>query len=233
MAEPSEPGAPVATRRLALRKRELAVAVAAMAVVIGVGAAVLGRGGSSQPVKIPGKAATAAHNSRFDGLAVSPTYPVPPLALDNYLGGPVNITDFHGKAVLVTFIYTHCPDTCPLMVSKLHTALARMPAAERSQLQIVAVSVDPRGDTRATVTHFLAGREMTGRMQYLIGSAGALGAVWSHWGIASKRAPNTPDLVEHTALIYGITARGRIAVVYPSNFSPDEIVHDARVLARA
>jgi len=98
---------------------------------------------------------------------------------------------------------------------------------------IVAVSVDPRGDTRSTVAHFLAVHEMTGRMLYLIGSSSALLRTWSNWGIASQRAANTPDLVEHTALIYGITGNGRIAVVYPANFSVGEIIHDAGLLAGA
>jgi hypothetical protein len=38
-------------------------------------------------------------------------------------------------------------------------------------------------------------------------------------------------VVAHTALIYGITAHGRITVIYPSNFTPREIVHDAGILA--
>jgi len=44
--------------------------------------------------------------------------------------------------VLLTFIYDHCPDTCPLIVGNLHNALFKLgPAA--SKLQIIAVSVDP------------------------------------------------------------------------------------------
>jgi cytochrome oxidase Cu insertion factor (SCO1/SenC/PrrC family) len=72
-------------------------------------------------------------------------------------------------------------------------------------------------------------------MQYLIGPATALKPVWRRWGIADAATASAanPDLVAHTALVYGITARGRIAVIYPSNFTPGEIVHDARVLADA
>ena len=73
--------------------------------------------------------------------------------------------------MLVTFLYTHCPDVCPLIASKLHTALTEMSAPSGARWQIIAVSVDPRGDTPATVAQFLADHQMTGQMQYLIGSA--------------------------------------------------------------
>jgi len=146
--------------------------------------------------------------------------------------GDLKNAAYRGKVVLVTFLYTHCPDVCPLIASKLHTALTRMSAAERGGLQIIAVSVDPRGDTPTTVAQFLADHEMTGRMQYLIGSSAALAQVWESWGIYS--APSSdPAVVDHTALIYGIDPRGKIVVVYASNFAPAAVVHDVGVLEHA
>jgi protein SCO1/2 len=215
-----------------MRRRDL-VGLLVGLVVLGAVLALVFRGPAS--VRAPGGVATTASGGPYEGLALSREETTPPLALDNYLGTPVNIAQYRGKAVLVTFLYTHCPDVCPLIASHLHTALAEMPAAERRKLQIIAVSVDPRGDTPTTVGQFLAAHEMTGQMQYLVGSAAALKPVWTRWGIAdaATASAGNPDLVAHTALVYGITARGRIAVIYPSNFTPGEIVHDARVLADA
>ena len=73
--------------------------------------------------------------------------------------------------MLVTFLYTNCPDICPLITSNLRVALNLMGPSVASKVQIIAVSVDPRGDTPKAVAAFLARHEMTGRMQYLIGSA--------------------------------------------------------------
>ena len=229
MVEHSEPGAPAPRLGLALRRRDL-VGLVGLLVVLGVVLALVVHGGT--PAKGPGGVSTA-QGRRYDGLALSSSEAAPALALDNYLGTPVNLTNYRGKAVLITFLYTHCPDICPLIASHLHTALVEMPAAERRKLQIIAVSVDPRGDTPSTVAQFLAAHEMTGRMQYLIGSASVLKAVWKDWGIASapQAAAGDPDVVAHSALIYGITAHCKITVIYPSNFTPGEIVHDARVLA--
>ena len=50
---------------------------------------------------------------RFAGTALTPVDNAPALALRNYLGDPVNLEQYRGKAVLVTFLYTHCIDVCP------------------------------------------------------------------------------------------------------------------------
>lgn len=135
--------------------------------------------------------------------------------------------------MLVLFIYDHCPDICPLMVSNLHAAQSQMSASEREQMQIIAVSVDPKGDTPITVKHFLAEHQMTGRMQYLIGSRPQLENVWSDWNIVAKSDPTrkNPDAVEHSALIYGISGSGKITTLYPANFKPQQITHDVPLLA--
>src|ERR1700694_3096310 len=100
MAHHSEPGVPVAKRAFRPGRREFALASLVVLAAIGVAVALLTR--SSAAVKIPGTTATAVHTSRYEGLAVSPTSPAPALALRNYLGVPVNIDAYRGKAVLVT-----------------------------------------------------------------------------------------------------------------------------------
>src|SRR3954451_7479975 len=140
--------------RMGLRRRApVAVVIASAALTIGVAAC----GGS---------ASSDASKPHFLGSIATPQIAAPPLSLDNSLGQPINIETYRGKAVLVTFIYDHCPDICPLIVGHFHAAQNQMSAAERDQLQIIAVSVDPEGDTPATVKKFLADHQMTGRMQY-------------------------------------------------------------------
>jgi protein SCO1/2 len=144
----------------------------------------------------------------------------------------VNIDQYRGKAVLVTFLYTHCPEICPLITANLRTAQNLMGAKTFAKAQIIAVSVDPRGDTPQTVAAFLKVHEMTGRMQYLIGSAKELGHVWQRWGVGSERDASQPDVVNHSALVYGISASGQLKTVYiGSNFKPSEIAHDVPLLA--
>jgi protein SCO1/2 len=186
-------------------------------------------GGSNKPT-LPGGAQQAAAGHGFFGTLALPVKQAPALQLRNYLGQPVNIDRYRGKAVLVTFLYTNCPDICPLITANLHNALMQL-GARASRVQVIAVSVDPRGDTSRAVARFLAEHQMVGRMQYLIGSAAALSRTWKAWSVGSEREVGQPQLVAHSALVYGIDASGRLRTVYPSSFEPHQIVHDVPLLA--
>jgi protein SCO1/2 len=173
-----------------------------------------------------------ARQSGFDATGVlSPPSTSPALVLRNYLGQPVNIDSYLGKAVFVTFLYTHCPDVCPLIAANLGLAQKEMGPAVASKAQIVAVSVDPHGDTPKAVAAFLARHQMTGRMQYLVGSAAQLAKVWKAWGVGSERDTQRPAFVNHSGLIYGITASGKRMTIYAANFRPADIAHDVPLLA--
>jgi cytochrome oxidase Cu insertion factor (SCO1/SenC/PrrC family) len=93
------------------------------------------------------------------------------------------------------------------------------------------VSVDPQGDTRKAVAGFLARHEMTGRMQYLVGSAHELARVWKAWGVGSEKDAQKPEFIDHSGLIYGITASGKRTTLYSPSFKPADIAHDVPLLA--
>ena len=64
----------------------------------------------------------------------------------------VRMSSQRGRFTLVTFLYTNCPDVCPLIAEHLNTALRRL--GERADTRVLAVSVDPKGDTPAAVRQF-------------------------------------------------------------------------------
>jgi protein SCO1/2 len=165
----------------------------------------------------------------LQGLILRPRKPAPPLALRNYTGTPVNIAAMRGKALLVTFVYTHCPDVCPLIVSNL-AAAQRGLGPEARHLQILAVTVDPRRDTPTAIRTFLSTRGAAGRMDYLLGSGAQLRRAWKDWDVAVSTGKNHVT-AGHSSIIYGVTASGRLADVYPSNFTPKQIIHDVPLLA--
>lgn len=184
----------------------------------------------SSSTTLPDGAHEAAPGDGYWGTLALPRKAAPATELRDSLGRPTTIAQFHGKVVLVTFLYTHCPDICPLITANLRVVLSRL-GAGASRVQVVAISTDPRGDTPETVRSFLAAHEMTGRMRYLLGGAGELAGVWKAWGVGSEREAANPELVAHTALVYGISASGRITTIYPSSFEPAQIVHDVPRLA--
>jgi protein SCO1/2 len=198
-----------------------------MILVIVGGVTALLVGGSSKSAS-PGSAAKVG---AYQGLALNPRLPAPALStLHNYDGASFNLSSDRGKAIFVTFLYVHCPDVCPLIASNLHNAYAKMPAAMRRRVAIVAVSADPQGDTAGAVATFVRQHELTGEARYLIGSARQLGAVWAAWKVGSEKDSSNPGLVNHSALIYGVSAGGKLTTIYPANFEPSQIVHDVPAL---
>lgn len=167
----------------------------------------------------------------LQGLIIRPQKPAPALALRNYTGAPVTLSSFRGRAALVTFVYTHCPDWCPLIVANL-AAAQRQLGSEASRVQIIAVTVDPKRDAPSVIRQFLSARGASGRMDYLLGTHKRLAPVWKAWGVAVVVDRNKLT-TGHSDIVYGITASGRIAVVYPPNFTPAQIVHDVPLLARS
>jgi protein SCO1/2 len=192
---------------------------------------VSGCGSSGSSKQTTTSTASAAKVDYKAEAVLSPATAEPPLKLRNYLGQPVNIDQYRGKPVLITFVYTHCPDVCPLMISNLRVAQNLMGSSGPQKAQVIAVSVDSKGDTPKTVRAFLKAHEMTGRMQYLIGSQQELARVWKAWGVGSERDAKNPDFVEHSGLVYGITASGKRAVLYSASFKPAAIAHDVPLLA--
>jgi protein SCO1/2 len=197
-------------------------------VLIAGGIALAASGGSSGA----SSSKTQAGKAHLDASGLlTPVQQAPPLKLRNYLGQPVDISSYRGKAVLVTFLYTNCPDICPLIASNLRVAQNLMGAKTSAKTQIIAVSVDPKGDTPKAVGAFLARHEMTGRMQYLVGSAHELAKVWQAWGVGSERDANQPQFINHSGLIYGVTGSGKRLSIYAADFKPAEIAHDVPLLA--
>ena len=207
-------------------------ALAACAAAVALALAGCGSSSSSSSSQ-DGSAATAKRTAATEKLAApavqDPPRPAPGFRLRDSLGHEVSLSQYRGKAVLLTFIYVHCPDVCPLIVSNLHNALARL-GPKASQAQVIAISVDPKGDTPKAVRQFIRGHEMTGRMEYLIGSKRTLARVWREWGVGVKSTPDARE-VDHSAFVFGITGSGKVRALYPSNFKAADVAHDVPILA--
>jgi len=217
-----KPSSPIGPRLL--------IPLVAIVVILG-GVTLLLVGGSTKPA-LPGNASTEK-TVAFEGSQLQPPQPAPELStLHNYDGSSFNLAADRGKAVFVTFLYAHCPDVCPLIASQLHNAYAQMSPAMKQRVAIIAVSVDPHGDTPGTVGAFVKEHGLTGEAKYLIGSAAEDGRVWEAWKVGSQRDTSDPTRVNHSALIYGIAANGKIYTIYPANFEPSQIIHDVTPLLR-
>ncbi len=210
----------------------MAAIAAAVAVVVGV-AAGCGDSGDS------GEAAAGTHGDHastaaqgFEGGIVSPRRAAPPLQLTDIDGKAVDIRDLRGHPVLVTFVYANCPDVCPLIMENLHR-VRELAGPLGTRMRVIAVSVDPAGDTPAVVRRFLAAHQVRSFVDYGIGDRATLERVWADWQVSTQAPKDDPEAIEHSSLIYGVTAGGELATAYPVGFEAESIARDLPLLARS
>lgn len=131
----------------------------------------------------------------------------PRIRLADARGGTFDTRSLAGKPYLVTFLYANCPDVCPLIGAQLRQTLERLgPDAERTG--VVAVSVDPRGDTPEAVRTWLRRQNQPAEFRYLIGSERDLTPVWKAW-YAAPQIAGDPESA-HTAVVWVVDAGGRL-----------------------
>jgi protein SCO1 len=186
-------------------------------------AAVLAGCGSSNAAET-----TTTPTHRFAGGELTPPKTAPPIALHTANGKKVTLAAQHGRYVLVTFIYTHCPDVCPLITQNLNAALRAIGPSARKNVRVLAVSVDPVGDTPKAVRAYTREKHLFPQFEYLIGTRAELRRVWKAWHVLAVQAK--PDLVDHVAYTALIDRKGRERVLYDSSVHATQVVHDLRVL---
>jgi protein SCO1 len=136
-------------------------------------------------------------------------FPAPPLKLHTLDGKTVTMAALRGKHVVVTFVYSHCKNTCPILLQALKLYRGDLGAKGRA-VQVLAVSVDPKGDTPKAVRSFLKRKGLVGQVTYLLGSKAELQRTWKAWHIVAGPDPKDPEAREHTAAIYGIDPDGQV-----------------------
>ncbi len=149
-----------------------------------------------------------------DGFVLHPPVAAPSFLLRDQAAKLVGPQQDHGHWTIVTFLYTHCPDVCPLVANQLVAAQHVAPG-----LRVIAVSVDPERDTQSAVRKFLADHGAGPRFRFVIGSRAALARVWKSYHVASQPGPK--GTVEHSTFEILVDPKGR-----------ERVFFDARVKAR-
>ena len=160
----------------------------------------------------------------FAGSRMPPGVPAPAFDLTDERGEPVAMSDFRGRPVIVTFLYTHCEETCPPAAQQVKGALNEL----GEDVPALAIAVEPPRDTPASARAFLSEQQMLGRMRFVLGSREQLEPVWRGYAIR----PQTPGS-EHQGRIVLVDRRGYQRVCFPvDQATPERIAHDVRLLVR-
>ncbi|MGZ4441184.1 MAG: SCO family protein [Gaiellaceae bacterium] len=162
--------------------------------------------------------------SPYRGMTVVGSTKAPDFALRDQAGRLVRMSSGPGRYTLLTFLYTNCPDVCPLIAAHLNAALGQLDGT-----RVLAVSVDPKGDTPAAVRRFVAAHRLRPRFRYLTGSASQLRRVWAAYHVASDPQHGT-TAIAHSAFVLLVDPQGEERLVYDSYVKPGDIVHDIEAL---
>jgi protein SCO1 len=150
----------------------------------------------------------------------------PAIDLADQRGRRFSLVGERGRVVVLTFLDSRCRALCPLESRLLARVARSLPAVDRPD--VVVVSVDPAGDSAASVRK--AARELRGmrRITWLVGSHARLARVWRAYGVTVRPVPGD---IEHTSVLYLIDRQGdeRVGMLFP--FSPRALSHDLRLLA--
>jgi protein SCO1/2 len=152
--------------------------------------------------------------------------PAPPFTLTSQDGKPVALADLRGKVLAVTFIYTGCPDICPLVTQKMVEVQNALGAEFGAKIAFVSITLDPEHDTPAVLKDYAQswGAKPNGWM-FLTGSPAAVRDVTRRYGVFFAKKED--GSVDHTQLTTLVDADGQMRVQYIGwRFNPDEFRHD-------
>ena len=153
----------------------------------------------------------------------------PDFTLTDQNGKHISLSQFKGRPVVLTFLYTHCPDQCPLTAERLHSSMLSL-GSDASKVGIVAVSTDPKGDTLQAAQKFTLQHNMQNYWHYLIGTQDTLTPIWTAYNVYAQGEQQS---VDHTLAIYIIDKQGHERTFFGGNsFTPDQITTDLKILLK-
>jgi protein SCO1/2 len=141
----------------------------------------------------------------------------------------VSLEDFRGKLVLVGFIYTSCPDVCPLLTSNFRQIQQELQDHIGSELVLVFITTDPKRDDPDRLEQYT--RAYGGRWFFLTGSLEELEAVWERYGVfVEEKEEPRGVVVYHSYKTFLIDREGRIRYIYVGIYDPRDVVADIKLL---
>ncbi len=203
--------------------------------------------------------ACSSSPEEFLGTRLTSGDPATPFELTDQFGQTVSLSDYDGKVVLLTFLYTNCPDVCPIVTSQLRKTHEMLGDAA-NEVAFVAISVDPERDSVEEAHAFSDDWDMTDNWAFLVGDEEELSPIWKAYYLdpaidaqsredaddhAEDVSTQTHDhdgvnaagqdienryLVSHSTPVYLIDREGIMRVVSTPPLDIDILIHDIKLL---
>jgi len=143
------------------------------------------------------------------------------------------LADFRGKAVVLFFGYTQCPDVCPTTLAALAEAMKQL-GADADRVQVLFVTVDPERDTPALLSQYVPAFDP--RFLGLYGDADATARTAKEFKIIYQKVPGAAPgtyTMDHSAGTYIFDPQGRLRLYVSNAQGSNVFAHDLRELLRA
>ena len=152
--------------------------------------------------------------------------------LVDHNGKPRTLADYRGKAVVLFFGYTQCPDVCPTTLAALAEAMKRL-CADAERVQVLFVTVDPERDTPDLLSKYVPAFDP--RFAGLYGDADATARTAKEFKVIYQKQPGaTPGAytMDHSAGTFIFDPNGKLRVYVGYGQGADVFAHDIKELLR-
>ena len=152
--------------------------------------------------------------------------PAPEFALTSQDGAPITLADFRGRVVAVTFIFTMCTATCPVLTPMMSFVQDQLGANFGAKIAFVSITVDPERDTPDVLKEYAQafGADFAG-WSFLTGTPAAIQDVTRRYGVYALKSEHGD--VDHTFLTSIVDPHGILRVQYLGvRFDPEEFRRD-------
>ncbi|HET7633346.1 MAG TPA: SCO family protein [Burkholderiales bacterium] len=150
--------------------------------------------------------------------------------LTDFNGRARSLADFKGKAVVLFFGYTHCPDVCPTTMAELAQVMQQL-GADAKRVQVLFVTVDPARDTPQVLKQYVPAFNPS--FIGLYGDAAATAAVAKEFHVVYQKQPDGGSgnySVDHSAGTYIFDPQGRLRLFAGYGVPATDYVHDLKLL---
>ena len=162
----------------------------------------------------------------FQGGEIDSATAAPALSLTDQNGQPFSLDQQRGKAVLLYFGYTHCPDYCPTTLSDFVSVKQDL-GEKADDVRFVLVTVDPDRDTPSRMAEYL--KFFDPSFIGLSGSDDQLAGVERAYGIFAQKQSSSSALgylVSHSTQVFVIDPDGKLRLTYDYGTDPAIIAQD-------
>ncbi len=151
-------------------------------------------------------------------------------SLTDHNGQARHLADFRGKAVVLFFGYTQCPDVCPTTLSNLRQTMQLL-GDDAKRVQVLFVTIDPARDTPALLAQYVPSFDPS--FLGLYADEKGTQAVAKEFKVFYAKTPgSTPDSysVDHSTGSYVFDPQGKLRLLLRHGETPANIAADLKLL---